>query len=371
LPVVGIGFQEYVGSPSRYFTERLVVARERHDGAPDMLQALEKVARRGRPVVFPATEGTVSWVIDNWDRVRELADVSLPDDVETIHRLRQKDLLGAAAKRAGVPAPRTVRPQSSAELRRAGLNPPLLIKPIEGKEFAYIFEKKLFTADTIGEAVDEWERARSFGFETIVQEMVPDHEGNIYSFFGYLDRDQRALAAVVGRKVRDAPRPFGSSAVFLAKWNEHVYDRAVTLLQTSGYRGFAHVELAYDARIDDFSLIEVNTRVPTWAGIGMTRDFNMAKVAYLDLCGGEQELIRLRRPRLWVDLIEDVRAGPPRGPVELVRFLSPYLRPRSIGALFALDDPAPALKEGLSYFRTSVRLWSRLKATMRHFARGQ
>ena len=265
----------------------------------------------------------------------------------------------------------TVRPQSPAELRQAGLNPPLLIKPIEGKEFAYIFEKKLFTADTIGEAVEEWERARSFGFETIVQEMVPDHEGNIYSFFGYLDRDQRALAAVVGRKVRDAPRPFGSSAVFLAKWNERVYDRAVTLLQTSGYRGFAHVELAYDARIDDFSLIEVNTRVPTWAGIGMTRDFNMAKVAYLDLCGEEQEPIRLRRTRLWVDLIEDVRAGPPRRPVELVRFLSPYLRPRSIGALFAFDDPAPALKEGLSYVRTSVRLWSRLKATMGHFARGQ
>ena len=101
LPVVGIGFQEYVGSPSRYFTERLVVARQRHDGALDMLQALEKVARRGRPVVFPATEGTVSWVIDNWDRVRELADVSLPDDVETIRRLRQEGPLGGSGGASG------------------------------------------------------------------------------------------------------------------------------------------------------------------------------------------------------------------------------------------------------------------------------
>jgi predicted ATP-grasp superfamily ATP-dependent carboligase len=363
--VVGIGFHAHVGYPSRYFSERIVAASEEDDDKPDMLQALERIARRGRPVVMPATEGTVSWVIDNWDAVRELGDMSLPDDVDTVRRLRQKDLLGATAERAGVPAPRTVRPHSSAELRQADLNPPLLIKPIEGKDFTAAFGQKLFSADTIDEAVDHWERARSLGFDTIAQELVPGHEGNIYSFFGYLDGQQRPLASVVGRKARDAPRPFGSSAVFLAKWNGRVYDRAVALLQSSGYRGFAHVELAYDARIDDFVLIEVNTRVPTWAGIGMTHDFNMGKVAYVDLCGDGQESIEMRRSRLWVDLIEDVRAGPPYNPVKLARFIGPYLRPHSIGALFAVDDPVPALKEGRRVLRANLRVRTRVKASMR------
>jgi predicted ATP-grasp superfamily ATP-dependent carboligase len=363
--VVGIGFHAHVGYPSRYFSERIVVASEEGDDKPDMLQALQKIARRGRPVVMPATEGTVSWVIDNWEAVRELGDMSLPDDVDTVRLLRQKDLLGATAERAGVPAPMTVTPRSSAELRQAGLNPPLLIKPIEGKDFFANFGKKLFSADTIDEAVDHWEQARSLGFDTIAQELVPGHEGNIHSFFGYLDGEHRPLASVIGRKARDAPRPFGSSAVFLAKWNGRVYDRAVGLLQSSAYRGFAHVELAYDARIDDFVLIEVNTRVPTWAGIGMTNDFNMGKVAYLDLCGERQESIEMRRPRLWVDLIEDVRAGPSHNPVKLARFIGPYLRPRSIGALFALDDPAPALKEGRRVVRANLRVRTRMKESMR------
>jgi hypothetical protein len=91
----------------------------------------------------------------------------------------------------------------------------------------------------------------------------------------------------------------------------------------------------------------------------------MGKVAYADLCGDGQESIEMRRSRLWVDLIEDVRAGPPRNPVKLARFIGPYLRPRSIGALFALDDPAPALKEGRRVVRANLRVRTRVKASMR------
>jgi predicted ATP-grasp superfamily ATP-dependent carboligase len=240
-----------------------------------------------------------------------------------------------------------------------------VIKPIEGKRFLNTFGVKLFTAGTTAEAVEAWERVRSAGFDTIVQELIPSHEGNVYSFFGYLDRDQISLAAVVGRKVREAPRPFGSSTVFVARPNERVEERAMMLLRAVRYHGFAHVELAYDSRIDDFSVIEVNTRVPTWAGIAMTRDFNMAKVAYLDLCGHEQPQIRIRKPRSWVDLIEDVGAGAPRRPVALARFAAPYLRRRSIGALFAVDDPAPAVEEALTSLRRNVALRSRIRRRLR------
>jgi predicted ATP-grasp superfamily ATP-dependent carboligase len=330
-----------------------------------MLQTLERLASRGkRLAIFPATDGTVSWLTENWDAVRSFAEVALPDDMQVVERLVEKDLLPDEGARAGLVSPRTLRPRSADDLRSGDLVPPLIVKGVRGKEFVTQFGKKLFTADSIDEAVSGWERARDEEVETIVQELVPSHEGRVFSFFGYLDRQLRPLAVVVGLKVREAPRPFGSSTVFAAQWNDRVYELGLRLLQTSGFRGFAHVEFAYDDRIDDYVLIEVNARVPTWAGIAMGKRFNIAKVAYLDLCGEPQEPIQLRNTRLWVDFVEDVKAGPPRGLRELGRFAAPYLRPRSVGAVFAIDDLRPGLGEARRVVRSSLRrLHARLAAS--------
>jgi len=63
---------------------------------------------------------------------------------------------------------------------------------------------------------------------------------------------------------RSAPGPlhFGTSAYFAAEHDDRVLELGHRLLLHCGYRGFAHVEFAYDARDDTYKLLEVNTRVP-------------------------------------------------------------------------------------------------------------
>jgi predicted ATP-grasp superfamily ATP-dependent carboligase len=126
-----------------------------------------------------------------------------------------------------------------------------------------------------------------------------------------------------------------------------VRDLGLRLLESAGYRGFGHVEFAHDQRDGEFKLLEVNTRVPMWAGVAMSRYLDMARIAYDDLCGRpeptpgslEDEVSwSFLAKDLWVSLgMARRRELSPRA------FLGPYLHRKKVRAVLAADDPLPAL----------------------------
>ena len=354
IPVEGIALQRYeFGLRSRYLRRRTLAA---DDDA--VLEALRHAAAPGeRPVLFLERDENVDTVLRRWDEVHELADVPLPEDPEPIRRLRRKDLLPEAAAEAGVPTPYTVRAESEEAIRDGGLKPPLLVKPLEGQEFALALGEKAVPAKTLDEAVAAWRRAKERGFETIVQELIPDSHEHVYSLFTYIGRAGEPLASVVGRKVRQGPLRFGTSAVFASDHDDEVHELGQRLLRTTGYTGFAHVELVRDPRDGLLKAIEVNTRPPVWAGIAMGRELGIARIAYDDLCGREPASEQTMSERLtWIYLAKDVwvsaqmarrRELPPR------EFLRHYLNRKKVRATFAADDPAPAIAS-LGYLRSRV-----------------
>jgi D-aspartate ligase len=355
IPVEGIARQRYeFGLHSRYLRSRTLAA---DDDA--VLEALRHAGAQGeRPVLFLERDENVDTVLRRWDEVHELADVPLPDDPGPVLRLRRKDLLPEAAAEAGVPTPYTVRADSEETIRDGGLKPPLLVKPLEGQEFALALGEKAVPAATVDEAVAAWRRAKDRGFETIVQELIPDSHEQVYSLFTYIGRAGEPLASVVGRKVRQGPLRFGTSAVFASAHDDEVHELGQRLLRTAGYKGFAHVELVRDPRDGLLKAIEVNTRPPVWAGIAMGPELGIARVAYDDLCGlaaADGELTMSER-LTWIYLAKDVwvsaqmarrRELPPR------EFLRHYLNRKKVRATFAADDPAPAIAS-LGYLRSRV-----------------
>ena len=355
IPVEGIARQRYeFGLHSRYLRSRTLAA---DDDA--VLDALRHAGAQGeRPVLFLERDENVDTVLRHWDEVHELADVPLPNDPEPVRRMRRKDLLPEAAAEAGVPTPYTVRAESEEAIRDGGLKPPLLVKPLEGQEFALALGEKAVPAATVDEAVAAWRRAKDRGFETIVQELIPDSHEHVYSLFTYIGRAGEPLASVVGRKVRQGPLRFGTSAVFASDHDDEVHELGQRLLRTARYTGFAHVELVRDPRDGLLKAIEVNTRPPVWAGIAMGPELGIARVAYDDLCGlaaADGELTMSER-LTWIYLAKDVwvsaqmarrRELPPR------EFLRHYLNRKKVRATFAADDPAPAIAS-LGYLRSRV-----------------
>jgi predicted ATP-grasp superfamily ATP-dependent carboligase len=180
-----------------------------------------------------------------------------------------------------------------------------------------------------------------------VQELVPDSETGIWSLFAYIGRSGRPLATATGVKVRQGPLHFGTSAVFRTTPQPRVRELGLRLLETSGYKGFAQVEFAHDRRDGDFKLLEVNTRVPMWAGVAMNRYFDMARIAYDDLCGKpEPEPVDLQQELWWAFFAKDLAVSlqmARRRELSPVGWAKPYLKRNKVRGVFAADDPLPAL----------------------------
>ena len=344
VPVTGITMHPHeFGARSRYLRE---VVRARGDEA--VLKALRATAQGdAKPVLLPERDDHVELVLRNWDEVSGSFELPMPDDPDVARRLRHKATLPQEAERAGLDAPRTVEADSIETLRSLDLRPPFLLKPVEGQHFAGSFGEKVLVAHNQDELVASWTRARERGFDTVVQELVPDSESGIWSLFTYIGRSGRPLASATGVKVRQGPLHFGTSAVFRTTPQPRVRELGLQLLETAGYRGFAQVEFAHDRRDGDFKLLEVNTRVPMWAGVAMSRYFDMARIAYDDLCGApEPEPVDLRQELWWAFLAKDLAVS-----LQMARkreltpaaFVRPYLQRRKVRGVLAADDPLPAL----------------------------
>jgi predicted ATP-grasp superfamily ATP-dependent carboligase len=331
------------GLRSRYLARRVRAASDE-----EVLAAIPEGS-----VLFPERDAHVAFVLRHWDAVRERAAVPFPDDPEIVRRLRSKDLLPAEAEKAGVPVPRTTSDGLD------GLEPPFLVKPIEGQEFAARFGEKLFVAADLDAAVAARQLAADAGFHTVVQELVPDARDKVYSLFAYVGQAGEPLATVTGRKLRAGPPHFGTAAVFELMEEPRVLETGLRLLRSSGYKGFAQVELVHDARDDTFKLLEVNTRPPQWGGIAMTDRYDVARLAYDDLRGEPVEPLPTFAEEgvRWIYMAKDVWSSlqlareRELGPVGFAR---PYLRgPGKVRAILARDDLRPALAS-LAYLRAKV-----------------
>jgi D-aspartate ligase len=353
VPVTGIGWHpNEFGLKSRYLERRRVVPFG--DGAA-VLSALREAAGGDRVVFFPERDENVEFALDHWDEVRALAELPLPDNAETVRRLRRKDVLPLVAAEAGVSSPGTVLADGDDAVREAGLRPPLVVKAVEGQAYALAFGHKAVLAQNLGEALAAVREARDRGFHMIVQEIVPDSHERIYSLLAYIGRSGAPLVTLVGRKVRQGPLRFGTSAVFEVDYEPTVLELGLRLLRTAGYTGIAHVEFAQDPRDGEFRLLEVNTRLPVWAALAANRHLDLPRIAYDDLCGKEvAPLPTFREELTWIYLAKDVWVSlqmARRRELRAREFASRYLRGRKARAVFARDDPWPAVAS-LGYLRS-------------------
>lgn len=353
VPVAGIAWHPYdFGLKSRYLDRKHVVPFG--DGKA-VLAAVGEEARGERVVFFPERDENVEFALDHWDEVRALADLPLPDDPEAVRRLRRKDVLPLVAAEAEVPSPGTVLADSAEAVRDAGLRPPLVVKAVEGQEYSLAFGHKAVVARDVEEALAAVEEARDRGFHMVVQEIVPDSHERIYSLLAYLGRSGEPLVTLVGRKVRQGPLRFGTSAVFEVDYEPRVLELGLRLLRAAGYTGIAHVEFAQDPRDGEFQLLEVNTRLPVWAALAANRHLDLPRIVYDDLCGKEVAPLPTFREKLtWIYLAKDVWVSlqmARRRELRPREFASRYLRGPKARAVFARDDPWPALAS-LGYLRS-------------------
>jgi predicted ATP-grasp superfamily ATP-dependent carboligase len=270
---------------------------------------------------------------------------------DALERLVDKARFADAVAELGVPAPRTVRARTAADL--AALSDDELrgsfLKPVDSQAFsARRGAKGLRPADR-AEAAALLPGLAAEGLEVVVQELVPGPPDAHVFVDGYVDRAGFLRACLARRRLRMFPPGLGNSTLSETIPLENVAD-AVSGLERLfagiGFTGLFDAEFKRDERDGVAKVLEVNAR-PWWQlGLAAAAGLDLAVLAYRDAAGGEPPPTdRYRVGVRWVHPVPDARAwwrsrGDSGGLGLPVRA---WLGPGN--AVWSRDDPRPLLAE--------------------------
>ena len=250
---------------------------------------------------------------------------------EVLSRIQSKRAQLEAAERAGVAVPRWAAPGSAAEARSAAdeLGYPVLVKPSSTEGFKRRFGRQAFRCEN-GEQVER-AHADAEEYEPLVQELIPGGDGTLFTLGSYLAADGEALGVFCGRKLRQTPPGVGTCRVGEALWADDVVDQGLRLLREVGHTGLSQVEFKRDPRDGLLRLMEINPRLWQWHGLATACGVDLPRIAYEDLVGARPAKASMNgtRRRWAITLQAGERPA--------------FQRPPYVDAVFAHDDPKPAL----------------------------
>ena len=319
-----------LGFRSRYAEQRL--APDPLDDEKGFVEALRSLAEETDDAlpVFPTHDEHVNAIARHARELGERFRYPFPS-WEVLERIQSKRHQLETAKSVGVPVPHTLYPGSAEEAQAAGeeLGFPLIVKPSANVGFRRSHKRQLFRCENTAELERAYEAAAAY--EPMVQELIPSGPEEMYTLGSYLDRDGRALGLFSGRKLSQTRGYMGSARVGESIWVEEVVEQGLALLRALGFHGISQVEVMRDPRDGRYKLLEVNPRLWQWHSLAAACGVDLPWIAYRDLVGEPLPPARMHGDgKRWAITL---MAGSPLA----------LERPPYVDAVFARDDPKPAL----------------------------
>lgn len=356
IPVIGLTAKHGVyGNFTRYAK---VMHAPDSRSEPEALLAWLREFGRGletRAVLFPTRDHDVVFL----DRYREsLAPYYSPvvAPAAALAVCVDKWRTYEAAVAAGVATPQCWLVANRAELERAAgeIPYPCVMKPVaafewrEGGNWQLVGARKAIGISSREELLCEYEAVAQAGERVLLQEMIPGDDDCLMIAACYMDRSGSFAAGFNTQKLVQIPAGFGTGCIVQGAHRPELFAPAVKLLESIGYRGgIAEVEFKWDARRNEFRLIEVNPRPWDQHSLGRALGVDLMRAAYADHAG-------LPAPRLldngsepkWIAedafIMAALRCLWHRDFAGL-RALFRLVRGRRTYAMWSLRDPLPAL----------------------------
>lgn len=165
---------------------------------------------------------------------------------------------------------------------------PLVVKPALKREFEEAVGTNVIEVADREEYEEVIERARGAGIRLMAQEKVPLAEGEDCSLASYVPPTGEATTFVGNPLVR-YPRAFGTSCVVERVDRPEVEQRALSVLEETGYYGISEAEFVYDTDREEYVLLDVNTRPWKWIGLPVAAGANLPMAAYADAIGADYD----------------------------------------------------------------------------------
>lgn len=347
VPIVAVYYdRKDMGYVSRYISERVEAPHPEKEEAEFLKLLLRLGERFPGAALFPVSDESLKTVSRNKALLDGSFAVGCPDWSIT-GKFIDKKITYALAKESGVPAPRTLSPESAeeVELYSREASYPCLVKPEESHRYFAVFHKKMVKARDAAELMAAYQQAAAAGLAVLLQELIPGGDCLGVNYNSYFWEGQ-PLVEFTAQKVRSAPPELGSPCVACSAHVDEVLEAGRAILAAMGFYGYSCTEFKLDPRDGVYKLMEVNGRHNLSTQLAVSCGLNFPWLHYRHLILGEQpEPAGYRTGLNWIDGTRDVAYLLPylRKTGTLAKFLEPYLQPH-VFAVLDWRDPRPILK---------------------------
>lgn len=264
VPVAFFGDPLSVAAVSRYVTH--LIPWRGVDEADPVARLLNAGNRLGLAnwVVLPAADFETQLVASNHEALGTLFRLAT-EDWARLSQLQDKRLLFTLAEHVGVSFPKDYPPDG--DLGDAVL--PVVIKPGITRRDNALTRAKAWRADTAEQlATMQTEAKRLMGEDGfVVQQLIPGDGDVQYSYAGLWDRG-REIRGMTALRLRQFPLHFGTSPFVQSVDLPRAAEEAGRLLSAFQYSGLIEIEFKHDRRDDALKLLDANTRIWAWIGLG-------------------------------------------------------------------------------------------------------
>ncbi len=254
--------------------------------AEALIECLLRIADEfeGKPVLFPAIDIDLEAILLAQERLS--ARYHVPAAPHIGADIFAKNWQYELARRVGVPIPLSTRFHAGDAPDLSSFRFPLIIKPSSRTEAVGGRAFRLRVVED-QRALDEFlaELAREHaGREFQIAENIPGDPTHLYTVGTYSNRQGRVLKTYTGRKLSQHPYTHGDASIAETLVIPDVAVRqARVLLEEARFHGISQVEFKYDARDDQFKLLEINGRSWSWIKLPAFSGVNLPLIQYYDL----------------------------------------------------------------------------------------
>lgn len=250
---------------------------------------LKKLADRigQRAVLVPTDDAGAIFLAEHGEELRPW--FLFPDPPRDLpRRVAGKYSLYELCREIGVPSVKAAVPQSPEEAREfaAEAGFPLIAKlttPWTSGRGGLRSTSILADSHALDEAYGACAAA---GVGLMLQEFIPGGSGHDWFFHGYCDSGSVCRPAFTGVKERSYPAHAGLTSMGRSTPNPRLRDEITQMLARVGYRGIMDLDLRWDARDDQYKLLDFNPRIG--AQFRLFEDsagVDVVTACYLDLTG--------------------------------------------------------------------------------------
>lgn len=349
---------DQVARASRYARRTLPAPTGTESDQRDGLLAIARRHGLRRWTLFPTSDESVALLGHERDALA--SEFTFTSPVWQVFRhAYDKALTHRLADRAGVAYPWTRYPRTEGEVASLDCEFPVVLKPLSKPQENRFTRAKAWRVDERRSLLAAWLDAKSLvgADRVMVQELIPGGGQSQYSFAALCDHGI-PLASLVARRTRQYPREFGYSSSLVETVDvPRIEERGRAILETLGWTGLVEVEFKHDARDGSYKLLDINGRVWTWHTLGASAGVDFPYLAWRLAQGLSVDRPVARSGMRWVRLMTDVPSavGSVRDRELSLRGWAESLRSPRAGALYASDDPLPALVDPALLAWRSVR----------------